>query len=183
MRVDLFTTIHKAIRADLFDLAREAARCDLRSTEDVDALVAHVERTVGYLEEHAHHEDNHILGAVRTVAPELAASLAQDHRALDVVAIEVERAAHALATAGAAERPAAGAQLARLVNHLVAVQLVHMNREETEVNDALWGSLGDPELAEIRGRILGGIPAERMVEWRALMAPALSPVERAAVIG
>lgn len=183
MRVDLFTTIHKAIRGALFELAREAARCDLRSAAEIDALVARVERTIGYLEEHAHHEDHHVIAAVRTVAPELAASLAQDHRALDVVAIEVERAAHELATASPSERPDVGAQLVRLVNHLVAVQLVHMNREETEVNAALWEGLGDPELADIRGRILGAIPADRMTEWQALMVPALSPVERAAVIG
>lgn len=183
MRVDLFTTIHKAIRGALFELAREAARCDLRSAEEIDGLVARVERTIGYLEEHAHHEDGHVLPAVRTVAPELAASLAQDHRALDVVALEVERAAHALAAASPADRPDAGGQLARLVNHLVAVQLVHMNREETEVNEALWGALGDPELAGIHGRILAAIPADRMSEWQGLMGPALSPVERAAVIG
>lgn len=183
MRVDLFTTIHKAVRALLFELAADAARVDLRSAAAIDALVARVEHVIDLLDEHAHQEDAHVISVVRTIAPELAGSLASDHRALDVVAIEVERTAHLLAQAEPAQRPAAGAQLARLVNHLVAVQLVHMGREETEVNEALWGALDDLELAAVRARILGGMPAARTDEWRSLMAPALSPMERQLVLG
>ncbi len=183
MRVDLFTMIHKAVRSLLFELAADAARIDLRSTSAIDALVARIEHAVDLLDEHAHQEDTHVFPAVRTIAPDLASSLAADHRALDVVAIEVERAALALAQVELAERPAGGAQLARLLNHLVALQLVHMGREETEVNAALWSGLDDTELAAVRDRILGGIPAARTEEWRNLMAPALSPMERQLVLG
>lgn len=183
MRHDMFTTIHKAIRNHLFDLARDAARIDLGSTAEIDALVAKIDHALGFLEEHAHEEDLHIFPAVRTVAPELAQSLAADHRALDVVAIEVERAAHELAEAEPSERPQAGAQLARMLNHMLALQLVHMGREETEVNTLLWGALDDVELARIHRRILQAIPPERMAEWAALMAPALSAVERRAILG
>ena len=183
MRVDLFSVIHKGLRSVLFEAALEAARVDPTSSPAVDALVARVERLLAYLEEHAHAEDTHIFPALRTIAPELAASLAADHRGLEVVQLETERAAHALALADLAGRAEAAAHLLRLLNHLTAVHLVHMNREETEASAALWAGMADGELAGLRVRIQASIPPDRHAEWLAILGPALSPQERRLVVG
>lgn len=178
MRVDLFSTIHKGVRAMLFDLSATAARADVTSTASVDELVAHVDRVLSFLDEHAGLEDQFIFPVVRTLDPLLADELAADHRGLDAVQREVELAAHALALTDLSQRPVVGAQLIRVVNHLIAVQLLHMNREETEVNATLWAGLSDVELGAMRARIGSHIPSDRMAQWVAILEPAMNPVER-----
>jgi hypothetical protein len=183
MRVDLFSTIHKGVRALLFELSTEAARLDVNSTPAVDALVARVERVLGFLEEHAHTEDTYILTELRALDPLLADELACEHRALDAAQTEVALAAEAVALADLSQRPVAGTRLVRVVNHLVALHLLHMNREETEVNAALWAGRGDAELAALREALRGGLSRERYAEWIAVVTPAMNPVERRLVAG
>jgi hypothetical protein len=177
-RVDLFSMIHKGIRGALFELAAEAARLEVSSTEAIDRLAAKVERVLGYLDEHAAHEDDHTLVAVRELDPRLAEELSDEHRALELAQADVARAADALALLDLAGRAAAAARLVRAINHLIAMQLLHMNREETEVNRVLWAGLDDTTLAEIRTRLVSTIPAPRYAEWLELVRVATNPVER-----
>jgi hypothetical protein len=170
--------IHKGIRSMLFDLARAAGRADVTSTAAVDELVGHIDRVIAFLDEHAKVENQFVVSEIRALDPLLADELAAEHRGLDVVQREVQLAADALALTDLAQRPVAGAQLARIVNHLVAVQLIHMNREETEVNATLWAGRDDTYLMALRTRMAGSLPSDRFAAWRALVEPALNPVER-----
>lgn len=180
-RVDLFTTIHKGIRTLLFDLALEAGRVDPLDTAGVDALVARVERAFEFLDEHAAIEDRHVLPALRTVAPAVAATLAGEHRAMEALQLDIGRTAEEVARAEPADRRPLVVELARLIHRLIAAQLLHMQREETEANRALWAALDDVELAEIRARAGASLPAVRRAEWSELLVPALSPAERLAM--
>lgn len=182
-RVDLFTTIHKGIRALLFEAALDTARVDLSITCEVDELVAKIERMLGFLEEHARLEDAEIVPAVRVVDPVLAATLAAEHQTHPSVHAAVERAARSLALAPEGERVYAGKHLMRVVNQLVSMQLLHMNHEETVVNAVLWGAYGDAELVAMRNRTVARIPDARHAEWRAVLAPAVDPAERLVLAG
>jgi len=177
-RVDLFSPIHKGLRGALFEFATDVARVELSSTHAIDRLVAQVERVLAYLDEHADHEDSHTFVALRGLSPELADELAGDHHALDIVQREVERLAHELALADLARREEAAAKLGVAINHLVAMQLIHMNREETLANEALWTGLGDDALVALRSRLVATIPAARYAEWIQLVGRFTSPVER-----
>jgi hypothetical protein len=183
MRVDLFSTIHKAVRSLLFELSADVARLDVTSTAAVDGLCHRVDRVLAFLDEHAGIENTFIVPLLHELAPELAADLAREHRALDAVQIEVALAADAVAIADLSTRPVAGAHLVRVVNHLVAVQLIHMNREETEVNYVLWDGRTDTDLVALRGAMTQSLPNERRAEWMAIMLPALSPVEQRLIGG
>jgi hypothetical protein len=183
MRVDLFTTVHKGIRALLFDISTEAARIDLASCIAVDGLADRIHQMLAFLDEHARHEDRHVLPAVAVVAPELARSLGLEHHRLDALHLEVQVTADGLACADAEGRATVGPQLSRLLNRLIAAHLSHMHREETEVNAVLWAAYADDELAAIRGRLVGSIPTDRYAEWMIMIAPALSPIERSLVVG
>jgi hypothetical protein len=183
MRVDLFSTIHKGIRALLFELAAEAARADVTSTSAVDALCERVERVIAFLDEHAGLEDRFVIPQVRELDPDLAAELGRDHRALDAVQTEVALAADAVSLADLSQRPVAGAQLVRVINHLVAVQLLHMNREETEVSATLWAGRDDAALSALRAAMAGSLPRERLAAWMSIVTPALNPVEQRLVGG
>ena len=177
-RVDLFTTIHKGLRAVMFECALDVARVDLASTYEVDKLAAQLERMLEFLDEHARHEDAEIIPALRVVDPVLAAALVAEHQTHPSVNAAVERSARALAMAREGERGVAGKHLMRVVNQLVSMQLLHMNHEETVVNAVLWGAYGDAELRAIRGRITARISGDRHAEWRSVLRPAVDPVER-----
>lgn len=176
MRADLFTTVHKGLRAILFELSVEVARVDLADPAAVDALLARLGRVCAFLDEHARHEDAHVLPALREVAAATATSLDLEHRMLETIQTELVGVAGALARTPTPEH---GAQLLRVVNRLVAAQLAHMGREETDANHALWRAYSDAELGAIRERLIGAIPPARRGEWRAILAPVLNPVERA----
>jgi len=178
MRVDLFTTIHKGVRTLMFDLSRAASRADITSTVAIDELVEHIDRVMTFIDEHAKLEDQFVIPAVRALDPLLADELAYDHRGLDAVQREVQLAADALALTDLSQRPTAGAQLVRVINHFVAVHLLHMNREETEVNATLWAGRSDLELGALRAQIAGSLPTERRALWAQILEPAMNPVER-----
>lgn len=177
MRVDLFTTIHKAIRGALFDLAAELARLSLSSTESVDRLVCQVERTMAYLDEHATLEDANVFVALRELDPLLADELDRDHRSMGVVEDEVEQRAHELAMADLVARPKAAAALSVVIHHLIALQLLHMNREETEVNRVLWSALDDAALVRISKATAATLPPARLAAWQELVRAATSPTD------
>lgn len=177
-RIDLYTTIHKGIRALLFDLAASAARLDPADGPAIRSMVDQVDRTVRFLEEHSDHEERHVMPELRVVAPEVEASLARDHEHLEELAADVTRAAHQLARADRPEAAQVAKHLCRLVNQLTAAHLAHMHREETEANEALWSGFEDPGLAAIHGHIVASISPERMAEWMEFVLPAVSPAER-----
>lgn len=177
-RVDLFSTVHKGIRALLFELSMEIGRVDVTSTAAVDAVAGRVERVLTFLEEHAAIEDSVVWPELRALDPVLADGLAAEHRALEVAQTDVALAADAIALADLSQRPQAGAQLIRAVNRLVALHLLHMDREETEVLAALWACRDDAVLRALRARMAGTLPRQRLSEWMAIISPALDPVER-----
>lgn len=172
MRVDVFSTIHKALRRVLFELADELARVELSRTIAIDDVVARVERVIELLDEHALLEDECVFPMIRELDPLLADELAQDHRALLIVQCEVERIAQELAMADLASREHHAHRLAIAVTHLIALQLLHMNREETEGNRVLWSGLDDAALLAISKRAAARLSPDRAAEWQQLVIAA-----------
>src|SRR5262245_15327319 len=89
-RFDSFTPIHKALRRQMFETAIALARTDFASAEETAEAARSVETCLGYLREHAEHEDRRIMPSVFDLAPALADDLARDHVALERAAIEVD---------------------------------------------------------------------------------------------
>lgn len=172
MRVDLFSTIHKAIRVALFDLAADLGRLELSSTAAVDAVVCKVERMLGFLDEHAALEDEGVFAALRALDPQLGDELAKDHRSLEIVQYEVEWISQQLAMADLMSRESVAPRLVIAVNHLIALQLLHMNREESEGNRVLWSGLDDAALVAISKQTTARIAPVRLAEWHRLVVAA-----------
>lgn len=177
-RVDLYTSIHKAIRQILFDLSSMEGRTDYGDPACSATLAERATRALQLVNEHAEHEDREVLPELKRHAPAVEAHLAAQHTELDSLAGEVLACAASLATADDAERRSTGAAMHVLVNRLVAGHLDHMALEERDANDALWAAFTDPELAAIQGRILSAIAPPRMAEWMQWMLPALNATER-----
>lgn len=173
-RPDLFTPIHKAIRALLYDLAAEAQRTDHADAAASAATCDRIERGLDLMLEHGAHEDAEIFPALAACAPALAARLETQHHSLHHADDEVRAGIIAIRTAADAHgRQAAGARMVRALNALVGMQSLHMNAEEEEAMPALLARYADDELVAIRARIVASQSPERYEEWLRLMIPAL----------
>ncbi len=181
-RNDLYSTVHKGLRAALFELAADSARVDSGADHELRALVARLRRLLGFLEEHGRHEDAHVMPLLAEADFGLAQFVEREHAQLEASLHGLEVLAAQLEAATNGSRAVLVAELQRHVERLVAEQLVHMQREETQVNAALWERFDDADLERAHQRILDGISPARMAEWLELMLPALSELERAGLV-
>jgi hypothetical protein len=181
MRIDLFTPIHKGLRRNLFETAIALGRTDFTSPLETAAAEKLVGECLGFLREHAEHEDRHVLPEIARLAPVLAAAMAEEHPELERAAIAIDSLWPRFAPLGPEERLAMGGELARRFQALVALQLRHMDREEREVNAVFWANLQDRDLGALSRRIVVSIPPARLLTWQQqVLLPAWSAPERAA---
>ncbi len=180
-RPDLLTPIHKGLRRSLFETALVVARTDFGDPTETAVAQAAVAACFEFLREHAEHEDRHTVPLVATLSPELAATLEAAHPHLERLAIGIDSLWPRLAPLDGAARAALGAELLRRFQTFVAEQLLHMDLEERQVLALLWANLSDRELGELGARITATIPPPRLAVWGALLGPALSAPERAAM--
>jgi hypothetical protein len=181
-RLNLYGHVHKGLRARLAASATLIAGTDFCRADEARACANALRRTLGFLDEHAAHEDAHVMPAIARLDPDLAERLATDHETLDAVQRQIERLLDEMDAANAAEREVLGLHLHELTWKLVAGHAVHMAVEEGAATRTLWAHLGDGELLAIKGKILAAIPPERMAEWFELKLPALNFSERAAML-
>lgn len=177
-RIDLYGPVHKGLRASLCDTAMLLGRTNFESEKEGCAAARAVERIIGFLDEHAEHEDRVLLPEILRHSPEFHAELRSDHARLDGLQEEAAAIAARLDSASAAERVSLGARLHERVWQLVAEHARHMQFEETRANRVLHAHFADGELLALHGRIVGAIPPARMAEWMEIMLPALSSSER-----
>lgn len=176
--VDLFTGIHKAIRAMLFDLAQTVQTVDVEDPARRAALRQDIETLFGFLQEHGDSEDQLIFPLAAQDEPQLAAALDAEHHSHITLAERILAETAALESAAdARERQAALAVLRRSVHDFTAGQLTHMNREEREMLPATQRVASDEQLRAVLGTILGGITIERHAAWMRWMLPSLTPQE------
>ena len=181
-RFDLYSPIHKGIRAFMASTLEAAGRMDWTDAQDVATNLQEVRSLLGFLRSHLHHENQFLHPALEARRPGSACRTAAEHvdhgralEALEAAILAVERAA------GAA-RAQAAQQLYRELALLVADNIEHMQVEETENNAALWAAYSDAELVALHEALLATIsPAEMSVAMR-WMVPAMAPAERAGLL-
>lgn len=181
-RFDLYGGIHKGIRRTLYETAAALAATDFEDPAGCARARAALRRMLGYLDEHARHEDEVILPVLATLAPELFHDLRAEHARVDGLQRELEGLADRLEGASAPERLSLGRRIEDRIGKLVAAQLMHLAREEGDANRILWAHRDDAQLLELQDRIVGGIAPERLSEWYGLAVPAMNPRERRALV-
>ena len=187
-REDLFTTVHKGLRSMMYDLSGRLQTNDFANLEQTKALVVDLEndfaiaRSAGCMlcvfHHHAEDEEGIIFSEAKKFNGSLIAALIEDHNALSRREFAIEKSAHALlATADPADRLNAGAKLNQSVNELLAAYFTHMNREESELVPAMREHFTDEQMVAMRGKIMGGMPPERLFAILGWMLPALNVTE------
>ncbi len=189
---DLFTPIHKALRAMLYDLSARLQTNDFADTAATTAVVSHLEsdfavaRSAGcvvcVLSHHAGDEESAIFPQVSRVGERLVQSLREEHHDLARRELAIGELAHRLlAMQSPDDRIAAGVQLNHRANELLGAYLTHMNREDTELVPLMQEHFTDAQMIEMRSVIMGGMPPERLFAILGWMLPALNVTELSAM--
>jgi hypothetical protein len=181
-RMDLFTTVHKGLRATMFEATERVARTDFTEPSALEQAAAAVRRCLSLLEEHAHLEDLVVFPEIAQIGPALFADLNAEHTRVGGLQTEIAQLLDRLLAAPPAERLTLGRRLHERMGRLVAAHLQHMDGEETTATRLLWAHRTDDELRALHGRVLGSIPPDRMRIWAEVLLPAINPAERAILL-
>lgn len=181
-RVDLYTAIHKALRADMYRTGALLAQTNFADAEERAAALQAVKTTLGFFDEHLAHEDGGIMPVFAAHAPELLAQLAPQHTEHEAISAALQGLVDAVANASPNECVTLGVKLCKTFNEMVAEQSVHMNLEEKRGNEALWAAMDDAALMQLRAQMQSKIPPPRFAEWLRLMLPQLNHQELAGML-
>lgn len=182
-RYDIYEPVHKGLRDFMGDTLSRLGRVDVTDLDDLARAVGQLEALLHFCAKHVEHENEFIHTAIRARQPAGASRTAEDH-VEHLQSIEALRAeARALLGAGDAQRHALALRLYRHLALFVAENLQHMHIEETANNAALWAHYSDAELMALHDRLLAHVsPADKMEVMR-WMVPAVTPTQRAGVLG
>jgi hypothetical protein len=181
-RVDMYTGIHKALRALMADTLVAVGRMD---TADELELAQTTQRTVELLDfcrSHLAHENEFVHTAIEARAPGASAMIAHEHGEHEVHIAELGRAVESLRACAASERRAAALDLYRTLALFIAENFQHMHVEETAHNAVLWARYTDAELIAIHDDLLASIPPQEMMFAVRWLVPFMNPAERAGLL-
>ncbi|WP_457444012.1 hemerythrin domain-containing protein [Roseateles sp. P5_E4] len=179
-RLDLYAHIHKALRLFMSDTLQQLSRLDVDDPLELATSLGQLDALLDAARHHLDKENEFVHPAIEARRAGASAAIEVEHEEhLDAIAgLRAESAAlRAMPSASAAQR------LYRRFAAFVAHNLEHMGVEESRHNLALWAAYSDAELLDIHHRILASIGPREMSETLRWMIPALTPAERALVIG
>ncbi|RYF36492.1 MAG: hypothetical protein EOO25_20800, partial [Comamonadaceae bacterium] len=177
-RFDMYTGIHKAVRAVMADTLLALGRMDADDEEELADVSQRVLQLLGMCESHLAHENAFVHRAIEARAPGASDAIAHEHaehrQAIAALASQVA----AVQSAPARQRHAAALALYRALSLFVAGNLQHMHAEETAHNAVLWARYTDAELVAIHDELVGSIPPEEMMGFARWLVPFMNPLER-----
>jgi hemerythrin-like domain-containing protein len=174
-RVDLFTTVHKAIRALIYDLSMMLQTADFTDERTRNACLAALEHFLELLHEHAGYEDRTVFAATHRFEPETIDALEEEHHQIATHLDQVHKSIARVKAAGTdVERIEAGAELNRSVNKFIAFYLSHLAHEEDTVLPATFKYFTDEELTGMRAEVRRTTTPARFAEWMRWMYPSVN---------
>ncbi len=186
-RVDLYFAVHKGLRHAMQATLLRLGQLDSEDLAAVSESLGQLRDLLVWMEEHLHIEEKFVHAAIETRRPgALLARLRDEHggheRAFSLLRADADGLERSLGESSAT-RAAWAARLYLAFSRFVGDNLVHMALEESDANALLWELFSDQELGGIFQAILSSESPEqlgRSVRW---VLPALSPAERARVLG
>lgn len=183
-RVDLYAYIHKALRTMMTDTLYAVGRVDVHDSAELHAACERVLALADACASHLAHENAFVHPAMEACHPGSSAHVSHEHEEHLHAIAQLCEAATTLGAANAGPARVQAAQaLYRQLAVFVAENFLHMQIEETEHNHVLQTGYSDAELMALEGRILASIPPEENLAALRWMVPALTPAERAHLLG
>ena len=160
-RYNIFNQIHKALRGMLYDAALSLQLTDFTIEEEADDAIEKIELVLSIIYNHARDEAAFILPVIRKFDVQLSAAFETEQVKNEILSQGLRAVINAYNVAlNKANKEEAGDIIFKTFNEFLALNLLHMNREETELNKVLWKHLSDEELLKISKDILAAVPPE-----------------------
>ena len=162
-RFNMFTLIHKALRALLYDTALTIQQTWFADTAEASATIEKIEDVLFLFEQHAHHEDSFVLPAVELFEPQLSDSFEKEHITDLKLSSRLKNLLNIYRNLNfTEERTEAGSAVSKAFVEFMVFNLEHMAKEEILINKALWKHYTDEQLLEINRNLVASIPQEEL---------------------
>ncbi len=181
-RFDMYTVIHKAIRAQMADALLGLGRMDANDQADLTRATQRVLDLLDMCTAHLQHENEFVHPALEARAPGSSATIANEHVNHEWHIAHLTETTMTLLGAVPANRAQVAALLYRELTLFLADNFQHMHQEETAHNQILWANYTDTELIGIHQTLVAAIAPDAMVRTLRWMVPAMAPTERTAML-
>lgn len=185
-RYNLYTNIHKGLRAFMADTLITVGQTDGHDAQQVEIANAAVRSLLMLCRAHLDHEDHFIHPVLEACAPHSSVRCAEEHfehlREFNQLELHLEHAL-LLASVGAADAPQVWLGLYLHLNQFVADNYLHMQKEEQENMAVLWRHHSDEQLMALSKQLVASITPEEMALSMRWMLPNLNHRERVAMLG
>ena len=193
-KVDLFTPVHKGLRAMIYGLSTRLQTNDFADIEATRRLVVDLENNFAAAQSagcilcafahHAHAEESVIFPPTSRGANALITDLIKEHHELTRRELEIGKSARGLlGLSNPEERIAAGVRVNQMANELFGVYIGHMNREEAELVPVMREHFSDQEQLAMQGTIIATFPPDQLMALLGWMLPALNVTELSELLG
>ncbi len=181
--VDLYGPIHKALRHLMCDTLFRVGCIDIADAVGCERTLAQLGQLLALCATHLEHENRFVHPALEACQPQASARIAAEHDEHRQHLRELRDELVALRGAAPATRDTLARRLYRHLALFVAANFQHMHIEETAHNTLLWAHYSDAELMQLHDQIVAAVDPREMLEVAHWMGPALTPTERARVVG
>lgn len=178
-RIDMYTPIHKGLRAFMSDTLVRLGSVDHNDDSDRQRTLDQVDALLAQMKSHLEHENHFVQTAIEARSAGAASRTAHDHIDHLECISNLEDECRALRDARPEQRAGLGLSLYRHLGAFVAENLQHMLVEERENNAALWAHYSDAELAQVHDLLLASIPPAELLVCMRWMVVAMSVAELA----
>lgn len=181
-RFDMYSGIHKALRALMADTLLAVGRMDVADDLDLAQVTQRVLELLNFCASHLKHENEFVHTAIEARAEGGSEVIAHEHTEHLQHLAQLSQLVAQLRRCELVQRVALATTLYRELALFVAGNFVHMHQEETAHNALLWAKYSDAELVDVHDRLVASIPPEEMMFTARWLVPYLSPVERAGLL-
>ena len=181
-RIDMYSGIHKALRAMMADTLLAVGRMDADDGLERARVTERVLELLQACDSHLQHENRFVHAAIEARAPGASDRIGQEHEDHVRHIAQLADAVAVVRGCDPAARPNAAASLYRALALFVADNFQHMNVEETAHNAVLWARYTDAELEAIHDALVAAIPPEEMMATLRWLVPFMNPAERAGLL-
>lgn len=165
-KVDLYTFIHKAQRAHLFDLSTRIGRADFSNEEEINSIQQELRSMISHLRKHSLSEANYIHPLFNELGNQISV-IDDEHEDLEKELLKLE---YILNKKGWGE-------LYPELNRFIASYLLHQAEEEQMQSDILWKHFDNDRLAAVMTAFKKSLSPEQEIQNLKFMIPCLSVPE------
>ena len=180
---DLYSNIHKGIRAELFSVVGTAGSIDPGNKAARLALQSHVRSIVEVLVLHAEHEETSVQPSIEQHVPAVAEQILDDHHRLEARLVDLQVLASDAVLAEPNDQRLAMQRLYIELASFTSSYLAHQDLEERVVMPALFDAIGFDGALAINNEIVANIPPPIMASTLSFMLPAMNIDDRTEMLG